>query len=391
MSYNPKRPYLIIPKLIEQPTWGGSYILELKDWLNRPQVKNKKIGQSYELFGGSKLTLSITDSRDFRFIPEIGSADSSNTEAFELKETIDYITLAELVKNHAEQILGPEINKKYHLMPLLIKINQAYGNSFQLHIKPSEQHPRWKSKPESWYYLEDGLLTCGINPETNIEDYKKTCQAIEGKMAQLSALIQSGNMTLESAKAEAKEYIRHHNPWQYVNTHEAKKYDLIDLSAGGVHHSWEEDRNRYPLGNIVYEVQMDVMDPICTIRSFDQGKFKADGSIREIHIDDYFTYLDTDPQHNDINNLKKQREGNNLLTTPYYSLDILELADTFTDQTNQSFCHLYVRDGDVKVKAGHGAVRLTKGFSCFIPQAVGEYEIIPTVPDSVVLKTFIKL
>ena len=37
-----KRPYLIVPKLIVQPTWGGRYISELKDWDGLSFLKEKK-------------------------------------------------------------------------------------------------------------------------------------------------------------------------------------------------------------------------------------------------------------------------------------------------------------------------------------------------------------
>lgn len=384
------KPYLIFPKLIEQPTWGGSYILELKNWLDKPFLEDKKIGQSYELFGGSKLATHINDSRDFRFSPEIGSADNSQLDnKFSPIPTRDYTLLADLIAQNPVKVLGKHVHNKYGTMPLLIKINQAYGNSFQLHIKPNQTHPHWKPKPESWYYFEDGLITCGIKDEIDIKAYKTVCELIEGKMSQLSALVQSGDMDLAEAKKQAKEYIKRQDPWQFVNTYDVKKYDLVDLSAGGIHHSWEENREKYPNGNIVYEVQVDVMDPICTIRSFDQGKFKDDGSIRNINIEDYFQFIDTDKEHNDINNLKKTRQDNSLLRTDYYCLDILEVNDRLQDSTGPSFCHLYVRDGDVEIMANHKKVRVTRGHSCFLPQAVGTYEIKSLHSNSVVLKTYI--
>lgn len=385
-----RQPYLVFPKLIEQPTWGGRYILELKNWLDKPFLADKKIGQSYELFGGSKLATHITDSRDFRFSPEIGSADNNSIDKKSSPiPTRDYIQLTDLIAHNPEQVLGKNVKEKYNTMPLLIKINQAYGNSFQLHIKPDQKHPHWKSKPESWYYFEDGQITCGIKEGIEINDYKKVCELIEGKMSQLSALALSGDMNLEDAQKQAKEYIASHDPWQFVNTYEIKKYDLVDLSAGGIHHSWEENREKYPNGNIVYEVQVDVMDPLCTIRSFDQGKFKADGSIRNINIEDYFQFIDTDKDHNNIRNLKKSRQGNSLLQTAYYNLDVLEVSEQLNDSTGPSFCHLYVRDGDVEIKSHHKKLRVTRGHSCFLPQAVGEYEIKALIPNSVVLKTFI--
>jgi mannose-6-phosphate isomerase class I len=131
------------------------------------------------------------------------------------------------------------------------------------------------------------------------------------------------------------------------------------------------------------------MDPLCTIRAFDQGKIKDDGSIRELHIDDYFQFLDTNPELNDIASLKKQRNGNNLVKTPFYSLDIVELNGTFQDTTKDSFVHLYIRDGEVDITTSDGKVHVEKGHSCFIPYDAHSYTITSTT-DSVMLKTYIE-
>jgi mannose-6-phosphate isomerase class I len=390
------RPYLIIPKLIEQSTWGGTYILQLKNWSQKTALKDKKIGQSYELFGDSKLAISITDTDDPRFIPEFGFADKPDTikENFNLTEHTDYVTLSHVVTKHPEEMIGKKILEKYGNMPLLIKLNQAAGNSFQIHVKPGTSHERWKPKPESWYYLEDGMISCGIKDGIDLKEYKDVCVTISATMKKLSTKVKNGEMTLNEAKQQARKFITQKNPWQFVNTYEVNKYDLIDLSIGGIHHSWEENKEKFPLGNIVYEVQLDVMDPLCTIRSFDQGKLKDDGTIRDIHIDDYFQFLDTTPENNNINNLRKTQQGQTLLKTPYYCVDIIELLNdggTREYRTEQSFNHVYVRDGHVQIHTDDGtSIKIKKGHSCFIPAAISSYEIKSLTPESVVLKTFIE-
>ncbi|HRN70479.1 MAG TPA: hypothetical protein PLS49_04805 [Candidatus Woesebacteria bacterium] len=368
-----KKPYLVIPTLIEQPTWGGDYILKIKNWQDKPALRDLKIGQSYELYGNSLLTKFITNSSDPVF---------SST----LTETV---TLSSLVEKNPEQILGKKIFKKYGNMPLLIKLNQARGNSFQLHVKPGTQHSRWKPKPESWYFLEDGYISCGIKKGINISTYKQCCVNIEGKMRELSNQVLTGQKDIKSAREEAQKYIKEQNPWQFINLYKTNKYDLIDLSQGGVHHSWEENSD-LPLGNIVYEVQVDVMDEFCTIRGFDQGKIKDDGSIREIHVNDYFEFMDTSLEMNNINNLKRTRQGNNLLQTPYYSLDILELENKHSESLTDSFHHIYVQEGRVEIVASEGSIVLTKGHSCFIPYETGTYTITPQ-EKSTLLKTYISI
>ncbi len=375
------KPYLIIPRLVEQPTWGGSYISQLKGWENLSQFQGKKIGQSYELTGDSTLSVEVTDSTNNEFQPEFEHPNVYGKN----------MSLSQLINTDPKGVLGEKVYLQIGKMPLLIKLNQAAGNSFQLHIKPNTHHARWRPKPESWYFLEPGYISCGIKPDINIGAYKKTCIDINETMKQLSNQVKEKSLSLQQAQEQAQSYIQKLNPGQYVNFYKMQRYDLLDLSAGGIHHSWEENKEEFPLGNIVYEVQLDVMDPECTIRSFDQGKMKSDGSIREIHIDDYFQYLDTDPSHNNIETLKKTQQETSLLQTPYYSLDILDIHSIRPVMTGQSFNHLYVRDGDVEVQTREGMVRLTRGHSCFVPHNVGTYQIKTNVESSVVLKTHIVL
>ncbi len=371
-----KKPYLVIPKLIEQPTWGGTYILTLKNWSSRSAIQEKKIGQSYELFGKSKLALAVNDSSDPRFVPEIGFADKSDilTDLFPLKDGVDYVTLQDELEEQ---------------MPLLIKINQAAGNSFQLHVPPEKEDEKWKAKPESWYFLEKGYVTLGVKPGVDIETYKQVCIEINGFMTDLSARVRQNLITREEAEKTARKYILEMNPWNYVNRYEVEPNTLIDLSMGAIHHSWEENTRAAPLGNVVYEVQRDVMDPVSTIRAFDQGKLKSDGSIRPLNIEDYFKYLDTTPEHNAYSYLHKKQQGDRLLSTRYYSLDTLTLDSPEDMSVDKSFNHLFLRQGKVKVASQEGSVVLTRGHSCFVPKSTGTVILSPLEKNSVLLKTYI--
>ena len=373
------KPYLILPQLIEQPTWGGSYIADYKGWASRPDISNKKIGQSYELVGNSRLSLTITDSSDASFGPEVLQGPNDGT-----------ISLAELVAEDASVAFGPAIYSKYQKMPLLIKFTQAKGNSFQLHKKPDVVDPHWQPKAESWYFFEPGYITLGIKKGINPEDYKQVCKDIETTMKQLSQEVIDHKKTLEQASAEAKNIVHSKNPWQFINQYHVDANTLLDLSIGGLHHSWEEDPNSV-LGNVLYEVQQDVADEFCTLRSFDQGKIKADGTVRTITIDDYFRFLDADEQHNAFEfALKTATEGTRLLTTKNYCMDVVTLQNESQSEITDSFVHLFVKEGDISVKTATGSVRVTKGHSCFVPQCCGSYIIVPHQQNSTVIKTFIE-
>ncbi len=370
----PKRPYLVIPKLIEQPTWGGIYISTTKQWSKKNGVAGKKFGQSYELFGKSKFRLDVTTTKDPSFVPEVGNPDNDATDPLALKEGEEYAGL--------EAITSQPV-------PILIKLTQALGNSFQIHIKPETVSDKWKPKPETWFYFEDGMATCGLAEEVDIAAYKKCCEDISSFMSALSKQIQSQQITLATGREKAQEFIKEKNPWQYVNTIHVKKDEVVDMSAGGIHHSWEENKEDYPLGNVLYEIQLDAMDPVSTLRSFDQGKIKNDGSIRPIQIEDYFEFLDTDPGHNKTNSNISCPDGVVLCKTRHYSLDRLKISTQLKETTNNSFVHLYVKEGSLKVVATDGEVFVGAGHSCFIPQEVGEYSLENIGEECIVLKAYI--
>jgi hypothetical protein len=130
---------------------------------------------------------------------------------------------------------------------------------------------------------------------------------------------QRRKLSYKDAVSQLQNAIQGENPTKFVNVHRVKKHAIVDLSNGGIHHSWEEDPAAIPLGNIVYEVQLDVTDEDSTIRSFDKGKMQQNGDVREIHVEDYFKYLDTRPETNNLSLAVQKRTGSSLLSTPYYS------------------------------------------------------------------------
>ena len=333
------KPYLVIPKLISQPTWGGDMIVKMKSWDTDLSLGNLKIGQSYELFSGSKLSTSSTDSSSPEFRPEVGNADSDEIEAQFALQPNTYTSLDDLISADPVGVLGKTVYEKHGIMPLLNKINHATGNSFQLHIPSGTPHDRWKAKPESWYYFEDGLVTFGIKKGIDVEDYKQCCLDVEAKMKELSQLCMTGVLEIGSAREQARDYIIQHHPKQFVNEHVIEKDTLLDLSGGGIHHSWEEDTTRFPIGNFLYEVQYDVMDPVSTIRAFDQGKIKGDGSIREIHVTDYFRFLDRSDETNDISNALRKPNGGTRLKNDFYGMDIFEGLAAVTEVLTGAFAH----------------------------------------------------
>lgn len=375
------RPYLIIPKLVEQPTWGGTYIAGFKG-VEDQELKSRKIGQSYELYGKSLLSFA-TDTADTQFLDDFTEYNKTGS----LPASEDCIELNRLAASGPKAILGPAVSQPR--MPLLIKFTQALGNSFQLHIKKSAKSDRWLPKPESWYYLEDGIVTFGVKKGADLDLYKNTCAAIEAKTEELSSLVKEKKVSPKDAATQIGAFIKTQNPWQFVNVHRVRKHAIVDLSSGGIHHSWEEDSS-LPQGNIVYEVQLDVSDEDSTIRSFDKGKMQPDGTVRKINIEDYFRYLDTRPENNDLNLALQRRSGQALVQTPHYSMDAVPVSKELILENTTSFAHLFVTEGKVGVETPTHTIEVGKGFSCFIPHAVKTYSLTPLQENAAVLKTYVK-
>lgn len=377
------RPYLIIPTLIVQETWGGHYISTYKGIENK-EINAQKIGQSYELYGKSFLSYA-NSTTDPRFQADLVECNIKNDGGV----SREVQTLQEIIQTDSMGVLG-EASKKYSSMPLLIKFTQALGNSFQLHVRKTlEKDPRWKRKPESWYYFEDGIITYGIKKGADIAEYKSVCESIDREMHSVSKLLKEKTISFESATSHIKEFIQKLNPWKYVNTHRVKKHTTVDLSPGAIHHSWEEDPVGYPLGNVLYEVQRDVPDCDATIRSFDKGKIQPDGTIRSLHIDDYFKHIDTDPLHNDFELAIQKRSGQNLVSTPFYSLDKLCIEKEQIIDVGNSFIHLFVIEGEVRVETSNHTITVGRGHSCIIPHAVGAFSLSSSIGKASILKTFV--
>lgn len=357
---NNKRPYIVIPYFVEQPTWGGRYILRSKRWDSRREFDTVKIGQSYELFSNTRLAVSLISTDEATLTPD----SKDKLSPIEAEQAVD---------------IEPGV-----VFPL-IKFTQAKGNSFQLHRKPSVPDAHWKPKAESWYYFEPGKITFGIQKGANTQEYKSSCERINAEMKSLSAAVKTGSMTVADARDKMKQCIAHENPWQYVNVHYIPADGVVDLSGGGLHHSWEEDAKACPQGNVVYEVQQDVMDPECTLRSFDQGKIMDDGSIRTIHIDDYFRHLDTDEKKNTLT-LSAGKDGI-LFNSPHYKLNKISLSNKTEMVAKDSFHHLFVKSGRIRVYGGGVSLTVGSGHSCFIPSET-QYTLNPE-EESVILQTYI--
>ncbi len=395
MSYDLTKPYLVIPKLIEQPTWGGDYIVKAKEWQTKANLGTLKIGQAYELFNGSNLSL-LTHSEDPEF-----SGELTNSKTVGLATSPpNSLALTKLISQAPDQVLGSDAVSAFGpAMYLLIKFTQALGNSFQLHIKDGTQHTHWKPKPESWYYFEPGIITLGVKAGVDWNAYQKAVTDLNNQILAIGKQVSTSRLDYAKAQEEIKSLIANYNPWQFVNVLNTQKDALIDLSPCGIHHSWEEDIIKYPLGNVLYELQLDVLDDEATIRSFDKGKMTQDGTTRPLQIDEYFQFIDRTPRANDPNTYIRNTLPvtdtenytlNRLMHTRYYTLDKLDLTTPYGSYTEDidHFRHVFVKSGKVDVSTNSQTVTLSQGHSCFIPAAAKEYSVKNSANESTTLISY---
>lgn len=364
-----KGAWRVQDELIEQPSWGGRYIIDQKGLSDDPAWAGKKVGQSYELAKESKLIDPFT-----------GAMTS----------------LKDLIAADAVAFLGKKVVDKFGSdLSLLIKLTQAKGNSFQVHLPEGKKLGHWLPKPEAWFYLGPGLYTFGLKKGTSFEAFSQVLRSIDDEMHRLSHEVKEGKRTVDDARGQAKARIETLNPYAYVNVVEAETDDVIDLTAGGIHHSWEEDNARFPEGNLVYEVQVDVKDEYCSMRGFDKGKFLDDGSLRATHVDDYLATIEHDDEHNDLSrHIGKPKpvsddgvtKVESLFRTPYFNCDRITLTshDHFPQSLADGFHHVYVHSGSCKI----GDQTLKQGESYVVPAALGEYSLA-AVDAAVLFKTYL--
>jgi len=362
-------PWRIVDELIEQPSWGGRYIIDLKGLGSSEQWSGKKVGQSYELSRKAKLFNPADDSK---------------------------VTLADLIASDPAAVLGAPVLTKFGAdISLLIKLTQAKGNSFQVHLPEGKTLGHWEPKPEAWFYLAPGLFTFGIKLDKSFTDFSNALHKIDDCMRRLSDEVKGGQLSLDEAKQKTQELIASVDPYQYVNVVVAEADQIIDLTAGGIHHSWEEDNERFPDGNLVYEVQVDVPDERCSMRGFDKGKFLPDGSLRPTHVADYLATIEQDAEHNELSRhiskpqLLSEQNGAKveaLFRTPYFNLDriSIEAGAEYRDDASGGFHHLFIHAGNAQL----GDTKLAQGQSYLIPAATGIYNIAAT-EKAAIFKTYL--
>lgn len=328
MTENTLYPLLFEPNLHEV-VWGGN---KLTAWKGQPVQAH--IGESWEVSCVASSPSVIANG------PWTGRS------------------LPDVIRQFPEEILGHEVSQKYGgELPLLVKFIDAQKDlSIQVH--PDDEMARRlhdkNGKSEMWYVLaaEPGAyLYSGFKESLTSEDYKR-------KVA---------NGTIVDSLAK----------------HEVHAGDVFYLPAGRVHAICS--------GILLAEVQQ---SSDVTYRIFDYNRPGLDGQPRQLHTElaaealNYQVEKDYRTEYPTGDN-----RANSVIDSPFFSVRVTEFSRSFHRNLIKydSFIISMCLQGDckIKIRSTGDEVLLREGYSCLIPAAIADYDIIPQQESSKVLDAYI--
>lgn len=257
-----------------------------------------------------------------------------------------------------EAILGREVVKRYGgKMPLLVKFIDARGDlSVQVHpddAMAQREHGKF-GKTEMWYVLDaepGACLYSGFKEELSAFDYKRR--------------VEDG--TIIDALAR----------------HEVHAGDVFYIPAGRVHAICS--------GVLLAEVQQ---SSDVTYRIYDYNRVGLDGKPRELHTElaaKALSYQVEDEYRTEYST--EENRANRVVESPFFSVRVTELEEAFHRNLVKydSFIITMCLKGDcrIRIRSTQEEVVLKEGFSCLIPAAIADYDVIPVAGRTKVLDAFI--
>ncbi len=296
--------------------------------------------------------------------PESGIGESWEVSAVPGNESIISngslagLKLTQAILCMPQEILGPKVVQKYNgKMPLLVKFIDAQGDlSIQVH--PNDQMAAREhgklGKTEMWYVLhaEPGAcLYSGFKDNLTPEQYRQ--------------LIQDGTICDSLAR------------------HQVHQGDVFYIPAGRVH----------AIGHGIMLAEVQQSSDI-TYRIFDYNRPGLDGKPRELHTDLAAQALNFQVQDEYKTIYPDQsNHANKVIESEYFSVRITQMDGPFHRNLIKygSFIILMCLEGDcrVSIRANGAQATVKEGYSCLIPAAVADYDIIPMNGSTRVLETYI--
>lgn len=322
-------PLLFEPNLHEV-VWGGK---KLTKWKQLP-AHEQPVGESWEV----------------SCVPQSVSV-IANGEA-------KGMDLASYIAQQRAEVLGKGVAKAYdNQLPLLVKFIDAKRNlSIQVH--PNDEMAarlfHKKGKSEMWYVIsaEPGAyLYAGFKTAINAQEYRR--------------LIAEGDITTVLAK------------------HRVHPGDVFYIPAGRVHAIGE--------GIVLAEIQQ---SSDLTFRIYDYGRLGMDGKPRELHTDLAAEALDYNVYDNYRTTYSHEAlKAKEVLATRYFNVRVVDTETPFHRNLLKydSFIISLCIEGDckIKIRATGDEITLREGYSCLIPAAIADYDIIPLEEKTKVIDAYI--
>ena len=321
-------PMLFEPNL-RTKLWGSN---RLTTWKNLPQQDH--IGESWE-------------------VSAVDSAPSIVANG-----TWTGYPLTDVIRKMPEAILGKAVAKQHaNQLPILVKLIDTNDDlSVQVHPDNdmAQRLHNQLGKSEMWYVIDaqpGASIYAGFKDELTPEQYAQ-------KVADGTIL-----------EALAK--------------HEVHAGDVFYLPAGRIHAIGK--------GVLLAEVQQ---TSDLTYRIYDYGRIDLNGQPRQLHTDlaaealDYKVYKEYRNTYRDALDV-----ANPCLDTEHFSVRVVSLQHPMHRNmvSYDSFIITTCMQGNctIRIRSTQDQVELHEGFSCLIPAAIADYDIIPQGGGAKLLESYI--
>ncbi len=299
--------------------WGGR---NLESAYAKPLPPDEHIGESFEVSA----------------VPEMESRVASGP--------LKGVSVQELVRAYGDDFLGKEVHQRYKgEFPLLIKLLDA-NDDLSIQVHPDDTYAREKQlgsfgKMEAWYVLrsDNGKVASGLREGVDQHTLQNA---------------------LDAGTTE-----------EVVEFYPVTEGDIVYLKPGSVHALCR--------GVMVYEVQQ---SSSITFRLYDYNRPEADGSLRELHID----------QSMDVINFGEPAivpapaTSSVAVSSEHFVLEQFDEAASRQHDAKESFACITLVSGSVVIGADGEAVSLIPGDTAVVP-ADRSYEITPDQPSKYLISS----
>ena len=321
-------PMLFEPNL-QTKVWGGE---RLTQWKQLP--KQQHIGESWEVSAVEKSPSVIANG------------------------TWAGYALTEVINKMPEAILGKEVAKKYqNQLPLLVKFIDS-NDDLSVQVHPNDDMAKrlhnGMGKTEMWYVLsaEPGAyIYAGFQKALSPEEYARR--------------VADGSIMEALAK------------------HEIYAGDVFYIPSGRIH----------AIGKGVRLVEVQQSSDL-TYRIYDYGRMDLDGQPRELHTElasqalDYKVYREYRSDYTD-----KIDTANACIDTEFFTVRVVSIKEPIRRNMVKydSFAILTCTQGScqVRIRSTRDEITLREGYSCLIPAAIADYDLIPIAGEVKVLESYI--